>query len=55
MTLSMWIIALVIGIAIGAVLVMLWSMSIAKRQRDMKRKVEHMVRNEGNQRDRSNN
>ena len=55
MTLSIWIIALVIGIAIGAVLVMLWSMNIAKRQRDMKRKVEQMVRNEGNQRDRSNN
>lgn len=55
MKLSIFIIMLIIGIAIGAVLVMLWSMSIAKRQRNMKRKVEQMMRNEGNQCDRSNN
>lgn len=55
MTLSIFIIALIIGVAIGAVLVMLWSMSIAKRQRDTKRKVYLTLRNEGDQRDRSNN
>lgn len=55
MTVSIWIIALIIGIFIGAVLVMLWSMSIAKRQRDMKRKVEQMIKSEGTRRDRSSN
>lgn len=39
MTLSIWIIALIVGIAIGAVLVMLWSVSIAKRQRNLKQKI----------------
>lgn len=55
MTLSILIIALIVGIAIGAVLVMLWSMSIAKRQRETKRKVYLTLRNEEKQRGRSNN